>query len=289
MNNILMLVTFLFLVTGCSNSQVKKRDGMIKVSDVENNIEDSSPESLIKKAKIFEQENNYTAALVLYQKLDKIKPDSIDIRLKMADAYRFTGKSANAKEIYADLLQKESNSSDQESEIYLHILEAIGMCMIQEGDFKGAIEALSAIFEIDAMRWRTVNALGVAYALSGNYQESEKYFKIALSLENNQYIIYNNMALASAFECRYDDAIKYQKQAIKFASKNSSNFERLEMNLALLFGLSGKSDSASEILYKYLPEEKVKNNLKYYASLAKNSDESKKLIRESLGAVNSDS
>jgi Flp pilus assembly protein TadD len=290
--NKILIILLSFTLVGCLNLPAKKNSTIkadLKVMQTQNIIEEDSAESLLKKAKILEQENNYSDLLGVYKKLCKLMPDSLNIKIKLADFYRLTGKTIEAKELYSELLQHESISSNQESEDYLHILEAVGMCLIQDGDLNGAIETLSAIFEIDAMRWRTINALGVAYALSGNHAESEKYFKLSLALEENQYIVYNNMALASAFNGRYEDAIKYQKQAIEFVSRKNANFERLEMNLALLFGLSGKMDAAEEILRKYLSDEKVKNNLKYYSGLYKNSDASKKLLKKSLGAVNSNS
>jgi Flp pilus assembly protein TadD len=275
------LLLSLSALTSCLGDAKKP----VQRTQIENTQE--SEESLMKQAEALEKEHNYSDALEVYAKLQTLKPNSDDIQLKLADSYRLTGKCIEAKEIYAKLLQKESISSNQEDETYLHIFEAVGMCMIHDGEYNDAIEALSSIFEIDAMRWKTVNALGVAYALSGNHTESEKYFKIALALEENGYIIYNNMALANAFDGRYEEAIQYQKQAISLSSTKNQNFERLELNLALLMGLSGKAQEAEEILKKYLPEDKVKNNMQYYAHLHKNTEESKKVMRESLGAVNS--
>jgi Flp pilus assembly protein TadD len=280
MNNmkIIALLLSLCILTSCIASKVKKPLA---------NSENKQTEEFQKQASIAEAEHNYAAALESYIKLKELQPNSDDIKLKLADCYRLTGNCGNAKEIYAELLQKESISSNQENAVYLHIFEAVGMCMIQDGEYADAIDALSSIFEIDAMRWRTVNALGVAYALSGNNQESEKYFQLALALETDQYIVYNNMALASAFAGKYEDAIKHQKQAIMLTSDKNQNFERLELNLALLFGLSGKMSEAEEILRKYLAEDKVQNNLKYYAHLHKNASESQDLLKKSLGAVNS--
>ena len=265
--------TWILVILSLNSCSISSNNNFVKILE-------ESPE--FHEALALEDSYNYQGALSIYQNLYKTYPHSHELKLKIADSYRLTGKCDKAQSFYKSLLRKNDHPE------YLNILESSGMCLVQEGRYKKAIQTLSEIFEIDAFRWRTINALGVAYALESNTEESKKYFEIALSLEQNKYIIYNNMALASAFLGDYKSAINYQKKAIKMTKSNDNNFKRIELNLALLYGMSGEIKPAKKILLKHLDENEVNSNLEYYKSLNKDSNASKKLIKKSLGAINAD-
>ena len=264
----------LILVILCLNSCSISSNNITK-KDLEENPEFHEAISL-------EKTYNYEGALDIYKNLYKTYSNSYELKIKIADCYRLIGRCDKAQSFYKSLLRNNDHPE------YLNALESSGMCLVQQGQYKKAIKTLSEIFEIDAFRWKTINALGVSYALESNAEESKKYFEIALSLEENEYIIYNNLALTSAFLGNYKSAISYQKQALKMINTNDNNFKRIDLNLALLYGMDGKMEYAKKILVKHLNKDEVISNLEYYKSLHKDSNASKKLMQESLESINTD-
>lgn len=236
----------------------------------------------ITQAKKYNDSRDYEKALDIYQELNKKHKNSRYIIIKMADCYRMLGNCSKAKTYYRKLLKDQDLIDNPESEASLAIFEGIGLCMIYEGKYKKAIDTLSYIFEMDASRWKVVNALGVAYALDNNSEEAEEYFKIALNLGEKEYIVYNNMALAYALNYNYEKALQAQKKSIAFAKENADR-EKLDFNLALIYGIKGDLGSAEAVLLKYLPKEQAEANLLYYDSLRKNKEASRKKITKSLG------
>jgi Flp pilus assembly protein TadD len=261
MNKISFIITLLCL-TGCVNTHEAKV---------------LPPEFNDQEAKKAESEKNYLRACEEYRTIYQ-NHKSTTVALKLADNCRKAGNYEEAGIIYSKLLDVDDNNSTQD----LYIMEGLGLCKMHQEQYNEAIKIFISIFTEDASRWRSINALGTIYAIIGDYHESQKYFNIALNLGQKKHIIYNNMALTSAFLGKYYEAISYQKQALSLVDNNSPEKERIECNLALLYGITGEFKLAYDILSRYLLEEQIERNMEFYKTLYNNRHKAKKHMKDSM-------
>jgi Flp pilus assembly protein TadD len=223
---------------------------------VENQKQNRHNRNIINKLEKALANNNHNEAIGLYDKLSSNA--QAGYTLKIADSYRLTGNCVNAIKLYDEM----GNNLDA--------LEGRALCHMQEGELTEASILFNKIINHDASRWRVLNSLGVIEALSNRFDGAMSYYNMALEISDKKYIVQNNIALSLAFNGRMDQAIKVLEQAIPQHNTISQNhLVKLELNLALFYGIAGKNDMAANIAAKYLSPEQLENNLRYYATLSK--------------------
>lgn len=101
---------------------------------------------------------------------------------------------------------------------YLHYL--LGYFYYSDNKFNEAIAELEKVIRIDP-QFRLVNKLfGDIYFESGNYYQAIQQYKLALAVNPNDYILYNNIAITLVRLERYQDALPYIKKASELAPLN---------------------------------------------------------------------
>lgn len=232
--------------------------------------------SLLSDARKAYDNGEFKTAEEKYETLARSDRNNPIYYVGMGDARRRQGNYDKAIEAYKDALALDNKNADA--------IEGIGLTRLEQGKVKEAIESFMKVLEVDAVRWKSLNALGVAYDLSDKHELAMEYYESALALSNDSPVVMNNMGLGHAFLGEYDDAIRVLNRAVSRFGASESKQKMAEMNLALVYGLAGRTSEAESILRKYLTEAQVYNNLGIYAHLANDNDLAQTYLNMALSA-----
>ncbi|MBL0319972.1 MAG: tetratricopeptide repeat protein [Alphaproteobacteria bacterium] len=218
--------------------------------------------------------SEYRKAAELYAQLVIGRDTNTKYRLAYADSLRLLGETPKAHQQYQDVLSADENSIDA--------LEGNGLTYMVEGKFQDAVTIFKKVMEKDALRWRTINALGVCLTMTNRYDEAIPYFQTALEVSPNNPAILNNKALAYALSDKNEEAIKTLENASQSLSVADPKRKTIDLNLALFYSLAGKLDDAERIARLHLKDAELANNMGLYASLAQDPKLAKSYINQAL-------
>lgn len=218
----------------------------------------------------------YQKAASLYEKLYEEEPDNTLYLMQYAESLRLGGDNGKALQRYDQLLEKDPGA--------LHAKEGKGLAYVQEGNLKKAQVLFSEVLKADASRWRTINALGVIHSLSGQKDEAMQYYQMASQVSEENPAVLNNIGLSVALDGDIEGGMVILKKALLELSADDMSRQKIEHNLALVYGISGRMDKAQEILEKHLPPAAVYNNLGFYAKLANDRKLARTYLSKSLSS-----
>lgn len=109
--------------------------------------------------------------------------------------------------------------------------------------------------------WRVHSALGSAYDQQGLYDDARKSYQKALTLDANNLSVLNNLGMSYALQGNLKEAEKVLRQANGMPKAASQ--PRIRQNLALVVGLQGRFEEASDIASRDLPPDQVEENMAY--------------------------
>lgn len=195
-----------------------------------------------------------------YQQLLDKDANNGSYMVGLADAVRRAGDIAEAEELYQAALDKDPNN--------LNAQEGLGLSQMAMGNTVESGKTLAKVLERAPTRWRTLNGLGLLFTTKGLTDDSIEYFKEALVHKPRHPSILNNVGLAYAIDGNYTLAVKQLQTAARYTKPDSFQRRQVELNLALVYGLSGDMKQAEVLASKYLEGAALSNNLGLYAFLA---------------------
>ena len=213
------------------------------------------------------------AALKQLRSLQHKYPKERPLMLLLADLERRTGHCDEAMVLYSATTGIEAQ-------------EGIGLCLLHKGRFAEAGEVLAKVLAEDATQWRSINAFGVALALTNQLGEALHYFTLADEIAPNTPQILNNFALTQAMGQNYSGAIAKLERARTLLPEDSPYRKRIALNLALVYGSSGKLALAEETAKPFLSETDLHHNLAIYALMHKNKSLAKEHLHKALATQN---
>ena len=231
-------------------------------------------DTLLESAKNAEKMGDFKGAAQLYQQVLEKHPDDKDILLSLADAYRRSGDHARAIAVYDNLLLKDSGNAAAK--------EGKGLALMAKGDFDTPVALLDQAAKADPTRWKTLNALGILFTTRNMHKEAQQYFDAALKQSPGNPSILNNMGLSQAMNRQFDEAANSLMQASALTASNSVDRKRIDLNLALVYAISGKLDEANDIAEQYFTGPVLDNNKGLYAHLAKDDQMAKAYLNMAL-------
>ncbi|MCE3006016.1 MAG: tetratricopeptide repeat protein [Rickettsiales bacterium] len=199
--------------------------------------------------------------------------DKMRYRTALADASRRAGDDAGARKLFDEILKDDPSNLDA--------LEGKGLTLMAQGKSAEAGRVLAQVLEKDPKRWRTLNALGILFVTKNMIPEAVEYFTEALKVSPDNSAVLNNVGLARAIEGNFPRAIEALQQAVKMSSTDARR-KQVNLNLALVYGISGDMDSAKVVAEKYLEGAALDNNLGLYSHLAKNDELAKTYLNMAL-------
>jgi Flp pilus assembly protein TadD len=221
-------------------------------------------------------EGDYKKAAENYSNLVQNHPSDLALQFKYAESSRMANNTDKSLEIYNAILAIKPDDLDA--------MEGKGLAFIQKGEFENAEELFSHIVNTDGSRWRTINALGVINALQGEMEEAKIYYDMAIAVDPQNPSILNNIGLSMALSGRKQEAVSHINEALGLLSPTDIRRQKIELNLALAYGMTGHMDEAEEILRKYLEEPAVYNNLGLYANLNKDNSLARSYLSKALAS-----
>ncbi len=230
--------------------------------------------NLHEKARYSFQNGDYQSSVQAYKKLVEQSPENTEYLFLYAESLRLTNQTRFARDYYDVVLGIDPDA--------LYALEGRGLSYIQDGEFEKSAVDLNKVIEQDASRWRTINAAGVIYALTGHVDEALEYYQMALDISGNKASILNNIGLSMALSGDSEGGIEILQKSLYAADMSDAKRNKIENNLALAYGVSGKMDEALRILRKNMSDAAAYNNLGYYASLASDKDLARTYLSKSL-------
>jgi tetratricopeptide (TPR) repeat protein len=234
-------------------------------------------QSLEKSATTALEAGDVTRASQFYRQLldsDKASPaDKARYRIALADAERRRGGYGAAIKLFDEALKEDPNNIDA--------LEGKGLALMAQGKSAESGRVLAKVLEKDKERWRTLNALGILFVTKNMTPEAMEYFTAALKASPDNAAVLNNVGLTRAIERNYPRAVEALQQASKM-SQNDARRRQVDLNLALVYGISGDMESAKAVAERYLEGAALDNNLGLYAHLAKNDELAKTYLNMAL-------
>ena len=220
---------------------------------------------------------DYNRSAQFYQQLvsrEKLTPEQkLRYQMGMADVTRRMGKNEEALAMYEQLHRENPSNID--------ITEGLGLTRMANGKVSDAGVAFSEVIEKDPKRWRSLNALGILFVTKNMIPEAMAYYTEALNQSPDNSAVLNNVGLSQAIDRKFPRAVEALEQGAR-VSKNAAQRKQIELNLAMVHGVSGDMETAREIASKYLEGAALDNNLGLYAHLAKNDALAKSYLNMAL-------
>jgi len=220
--------------------------------------------TLEKQAKDAMAAGDITRAGQFYQQLlgseKASNEDKLRYKLGLSECLRRSGQYEKALSAYEEILKDEPKNLDAQ--------EGRGLSLMALGKDTDAGRAFSEIMEKDTKRWRTLNALGILFVTKNMVPEANAYFTEALKYSPDNPSVLNNVGLSQAVDKNYPRAIAALEQASRVAGSGEKR-KQVDLNLALVYGVSGDLDTARDIASRYLEGPTLSNNMGLYAHLAK--------------------
>jgi Flp pilus assembly protein TadD len=186
--------------------------------------------------------------------------EQLRYKLGLADAMRRQGDNDHALAMFNQLYSENPTNLDA--------AEGRALTLMATGKTVDAGRAFSDIMDKDPNRWRTLNALGILFVTKDMIPEAMAYYTEALKHSPDNPAVLNNVGLSQAVDHQYPRAIEALQQSASFA-KTPQQRKQIDLNLAMVYGVSGDLDTAKEIAAKYLDGAALDNNLGLYAHLSK--------------------
>jgi Flp pilus assembly protein TadD len=194
-------------------------------------------------------------------------------KIGLAEAHRRLGNHEAAIAMYDELYgQNRSN---------LDIAEGRALTLMGSGKVTEAGQAFSQVLERDKRRWRTLNALGILFTSKNLVPEAIAYYTEALNVSPDNSAVLNNVGLSYAIDRQFERALAALEQGVR-VSKAPAQRKQIDLNLALVAGVSGNFDAARDIASKYYEGAALDNNLGLYAHLAKDDALAKSYLNSAL-------
>jgi Flp pilus assembly protein TadD len=209
-----------------------------------------------------------------FEQLTKKDPKNDLYKFKYAETLRRRGACAQAVDLYAEVLKDKPNDMDA--------TEGKALCLVSLGDFQKAGPILTDIIHKDSTRWKSINAAGLIFAVNKKFKEANQYLDLAAEVSNRSPAVLNNQGLVRALVGNYADAIKILQEASIKAAETTGEKRQIDLNLAMVYGISKNMDKAEETAKPWLTTPQLYNNMGIYAELAKDSDLARTYLNKAL-------
>lgn len=281
-NKFLILFILIFLVSGCTDVQLKK-SGTGEVTPDKILAERGAPavgtleDALLKSAQESSQKREYKKAAQLYLQLSQRVPDNDVYQLAHAESLRLSGDFKEAQKAFDAIVRKHPES--------LSAHEGRGLTLLASGEVDDAIKVLTPILQRDETRWRTANAIGIALSIKKQHDQALYYYRNALQHSENNPSILNNLGLTLAINEDYERAVKSLDMAQKYVDKSDSNsVKKIATNLAMVYALSGDMTKAENTARPHMTESELYNTMGHFAKMTKDSELAKTYLNMALSS-----
>ncbi|HZT21239.1 MAG TPA: tetratricopeptide repeat protein [Dongiaceae bacterium] len=233
-----------------------------------------SADSLVKAGDDARSRGDLASAALLYERAEQMNPKDLGTSLRLGGVWAQVGQPGQALEAYRRALAIDPGNAEA--------VRGVANTQLQMGD---AAAAIATLRNAPGLRsdWRLQNSLGVAYDLSGDFQDAQAAYRQGLALAPGNLQLVSNLGLSLALAGNFDEALPMLEKA----AQDPAATPRIRQNLALAYGLAGDDAKAAEIAKIDLDPAKVQANLGYYEYLRLLHD--RKALAAAVGAHQAES
>ncbi len=188
------------------------------------------------------------------------EPENPDALYKIGVIYEAQGNAKLAEDSFRQALRfnhKHVNNN-----------EALGLLLIKSGRYEEAYTLLKSVVVEDNDRWRTLNGLGVIYDMQKLHAQAQTFYRMALKLNNRSAQIANNLGYSLYLSGHWEEAEKNYQTAISIQPKHKQAWS----NIALYYARIGNFEAALEAFKQISEDHQAANNVGYLSLLQENYD-----------------
>ncbi len=174
---------------------------------------------------------------------------------KMVLGYAYALKATGNKQQAMTVLNNGFRSNPGNGEIAAQL----GRVALEVGRADVAQQALSVAQKEGVDDWRTLSAQGTLLAKQGNHAGAQRYFQAALKKNPNSTSVINNLALSYALDGKAKESESLLRQAVASGTPD----KRVRQNLALVLGLQGKFNEATQVASVGTSKQEANQNVAY--------------------------
>ncbi|HEU5046717.1 MAG TPA: tetratricopeptide repeat protein [Rickettsiales bacterium] len=270
--NILAATSLTCLLSSCvptptlnGRAELAKLEGP-KVGTVDKALENQANQAV--------SNGDYKRAAQVYKQLSDEHPDDKHYMIALADNLRRSGENDSALKVSDVLLRKYPDDAEA--------LEVKGLSLMNVGEFTTASKTFAKVMKNDKRRWRTLNAIGILFAIKKMEPQAIEYYKAALEINPTNAGILNNLGLAYAMGHQYNECVDAFTRARGQLESGSPELSKIDLNFALAYATFGKLDAAEQMAAPHLSKPGLYNNMGFYAYISKNRDLSKVYLNKAL-------
>src|ERR1700730_175155 len=212
-------------------------------------------DSSVKQADEARKSGDFDTAIPLYGRALEARPNGVEAKLGLGQAYLTVGMSSEADALFRDVLDKKS--SDQTAR------RGLALALISMGQPTLAEQQLEAALLTDGRDYRTLNAYGVVLDMMGRHAEAQAKYRQGIELAPEYLPLRSNYGLSLAISGQPQDAIA---QLAPLAASRAAD-GRIRQNLALAYAMNGDLESCLQISRKDLDEQRAQRQLSYFMQL----------------------
>ena len=222
----------------------------LKEEAYRNAANEEASSSLIRIADSSFEAENYQPALDLYLRAYKKKPDDATLE-KIAVTFKRMGNAQASYQAYAMLHQKNPKNS-----LYL---KNLAQAAFYAEDFQASQKYYQDLLQLDSSDGNHLGA-GVVEDVLGNHDAAQDHYRQVIQHSPRNLNAKNNMGLSLLLQGKVTEA----ESTLKALTQRADSEPRFDINLALVYGVSGKSGQAQPLLEKYLSQDQVASTLQFY-------------------------
>ncbi|MFD0988114.1 tetratricopeptide repeat protein [Methyloligella solikamskensis] len=139
------------------------------------------------------------------------------------------------------------------------IAAQLGRVALELGRTDIAQKSLAVAQKKGVNDWRTLSAQGTLLAKKGDHANAQRYFQAALKQKPDSTSVINNLALSYAL----DGKAKESETLLRKAVASGATDKRVRQNLALVIGLQGKFNEATQVASVGADKKDANQNVAY--------------------------
>ncbi len=213
-----------------------------------------SPElsSLLRLGAAAETAGDVGNAVSVYQRAQALYPEQSEPSRRLGDLYRSRGLYDLATRSYTAAVA--ADPDDREARL------GLAAALVRQGKFDAAAGNYDTLLERDARDIRAWNGKAVVLDLRGDHAGAWEAFHKGLEVAPDNLALRTNLGLSLAFGGRVDEGI----EILERAAADPKAGPETRQNLALAYGLAGRTQDAARLGQKDLKASDVVQNLDVY-------------------------
>jgi Flp pilus assembly protein TadD len=215
------------------------------------------------------REGELEQAVFIYMQSLAIADDP-DVWMKVGKIQQHGGQIQSAWKAYSRVIELDSQSAEG--------YERMGILLLSSKQKDLAAQHLRKSIELDNHRWLANNALGVLADAAGEYELAIGYYEKALERYPNSPMLLTNMGYSYYLSGQFEEAERLFSIAIGI----DRSYTAAKKNLGLVRARSGRYESAVNILMNVIEKPKALNDVGYIALANGDIEEAERLLKEAI-------